>query len=65
VTEQVTPDTPPCPVTTGEIADLLAWCRRVAQAHPANADHADPAAYRRAKTDLLTRLAVAEGTRRD
>ncbi len=51
-------DTPPqrqTSVATSEIADLLAWTRRLADA----GRHADPgerAAYQAAKDDLLARL---------
>jgi hypothetical protein len=38
-----------------EIADLLAWARRLSHARH-HADHADRAAFLAAKTDLLTRL---------
>jgi hypothetical protein len=44
--------TPPSPA---EIADLLAWARRLTEAGPA-ADPTDRAAYLAAKTDLLTRI---------
>jgi hypothetical protein len=45
----------PTPVATGEIADLLAWARRLST----QGDRADPterAAYQAAKADLLTRI---------
>jgi hypothetical protein len=38
-----------------EIADLLAWARRLSEARH-HADPADRAAFLAAKTDLLTRL---------
>jgi len=38
-----------------EIADLLAWTRRLCD-HPRTADPAERAAYQQAKADLLTRL---------
>jgi hypothetical protein len=44
--------TPPSPA---EIADLLAWARRLTEAGPA-ADPTDRAAYLAAKADLLTRI---------
>lgn len=42
-------------VGTGEIAELLAWCRRLSMAGPA-ADPTERAAYLAAKTELLTRI---------
>jgi hypothetical protein len=47
----------PTGITTGQIADLLAWARRLTEAG-ANADPAERAAYHRAKADLLTHLAT-------
>jgi hypothetical protein len=46
------PDT----VDVGEIADLLAWARRLTDAGT-DADPVQRAAYLIAKTDLLTRIA--------
>lgn len=45
----------PTPATMTEIADLLAWTRRLGD-HPRTADPAERAAYQQAKTDLLARL---------
>ena len=48
---------PATPVTAGEIADLLAWARRLsAQGRHINA--AERAAYQAAKTKLLARIAA-------
>lgn len=47
------------PVSTGEIAALLAWARTLSDAGP----HADPtqrAAYQAAETALLTRLTPSD-----
>jgi hypothetical protein len=54
-------DTPTRPIA-GQIAELLAWARRLTEAG-ANVDPAEKAAYHRAKADLLTHLtsAGAEG----
>lgn len=43
------------PVTTAEIADLLAWARTLT--HSGGADPARRAAYLTAKADLLARIA--------
>ena len=43
------------PVRAREIAELLAWTRRLSAAGPA-ADPAERAAYLAAKTDLLARI---------
>ena len=49
--------TPACePVSTAQIAGLLAWARSLSEAGPA-ADPDQRAAYQAAKTALLTRLA--------
>lgn len=48
---------PPPPLSTAQIADLLAWARRLTE----QGRHADPAervAYQTAKTRLLTHLAA-------
>ncbi|MFC0530402.1 hypothetical protein [Phytohabitans kaempferiae] len=52
----------PSGIVAGQIAELLAWARRLTEAGT-NADPAEKAAYHRAKADLLTRLtnASAEG----
>ena len=42
-------------VTTAEIADLLAWARRLTEAGR-HADPAEHAAYQAANTDLLARI---------
>jgi len=42
----------PTPVTTAEIADLLAWTRRLCTQRR----HADPAAYQAAKAALLAHI---------
>jgi hypothetical protein len=47
-----TPDRP----SPADIADLLAWARSLSQAGPA-ADPAERAAYQKAKTTLLARIA--------
>jgi hypothetical protein len=45
----------PSRVTTGEIADLLAWARRLTeQGH--TADPAERACYQKIQTDLLGRI---------
>ena len=55
------PPPPPGPVTTTEIADLLAWARALSgagvTAHPTQR-----AAYLAAKADLLARVAAAQTT---
>ena len=43
------------PVTTTEIANLLAWARALTRTA---ADPAQKAAYQKAKADLLTRIAA-------
>jgi len=65
MTGQATPDPAPHPVTIDEIADLLAWCRRLTHAGPSHTNTTDRAAYQQAKTDLLARLTASEGTSRD
>jgi hypothetical protein len=47
---------PPCPVSTDQIADLLAWARTLTHAGT-NADPAQRAAYLAAKAGLLARIA--------
>lgn len=42
-----------------DIADLLAWCRRLTEQGPGNADPAELAAYQQAKHHLLARLTGA------
>jgi hypothetical protein len=51
------PSSPSAPGRVGprEIAELLAWCRRLSAAEPGT-DPAERAAYLAAKTDLLTRI---------
>lgn len=44
------------PVTATEIAELLAWCRRLTQTRPQDTDPAEIAAYQQAKAALLARL---------
>jgi hypothetical protein len=39
-----------------DIADLLAWCRRLTEQRAGNADPAEVAAYQQAKRQLLARL---------
>lgn len=46
---------PSAPVSPREVAELLAWCRRLSVAGP-HSDPAERAAYLGAKTDLLTRI---------
>ncbi|MFG1711305.1 hypothetical protein ACFLIM_49980 [Nonomuraea sp. M3C6] len=48
-----THDAPAC---VREIANLLAWCRRLSERGPGNADPAELAAYQQAKHQLLARL---------
>jgi hypothetical protein len=45
----------PTPVTTAEIADLLAWTRRLCT-QPRPADPAELTAYQAAKAALLARI---------
>jgi hypothetical protein len=42
-----------------DIADLLAWCRRLTDQGPGNAAPAELAAYQQAKHELLARLTGA------
>ena len=42
-------------VSIGQIADLLAWARRLAE-QPLDADPRDRAAFHQAKIDLLARI---------
>jgi hypothetical protein len=51
----MTGPTPDTPVGVREIADLLAWARRLSEARH-HADPADRAAFLAAKTDLFPRL---------
>ena len=52
----------PSRVTTGEIADLLAWTRRLTeQGH--TADPAERARYQKIKTDLLGHITTNPTTR--
>lgn len=48
----------PTGITAGQIAELLAWARRLTEAG-ANADPAQRAAYHHIKADLLARLTSA------
>jgi hypothetical protein len=45
----------PRPVTTAEIADLLAWTRRLTE-HGRTANPAERACYQATKTELLGRI---------
>jgi hypothetical protein len=48
--------TPDEPVTTGEIADLTTWLRRLSADRPGATDPAELAAFHTAKADLLARI---------
>jgi hypothetical protein len=49
-------NTPDQKVSLTEIADLLAWARRLTQAGPATTPPAELAAYQARKADLLERI---------
>ena len=53
------PSPPPDPVTTTEIAGLLAWARQLSNAG-GSADPTQQAAYLAAKASLLARIASAQ-----
>jgi hypothetical protein len=50
--------------TATQIADLLAWARRLSDTRHRH-DSAERAAYQAAKTDLLARLNAAQPSRED
>jgi hypothetical protein len=50
--------------TTTQIADLLAWARRLSDTRHRH-DSAERAAYQAAKTDLLVRLNATDPPRED
>jgi hypothetical protein len=52
------------PPSPREVAELLAWARRLTQAGP-GADPAEHTAYQAAKTDLLARITDPSPTRHD
>jgi hypothetical protein len=58
-------NTPDQKVSLTEIADLLAWARRLTQARPATTLPAELAAYQACKADLLERITDQTRTQTD